>query len=63
VTDRDPIAVWVARLNRLGQEMDEMVAGVHPSAWGEMTAKKRAEWHRLARQFPEDKERMADGTS
>jgi hypothetical protein len=55
--EQDPVAAWVAKLNRLGREMDEMVEGVHPSAWAELTARQREAWHKLARTDPEAKQR------
>jgi hypothetical protein len=48
--DRDKVAAWVAKLNRLGREMDDACEGVHPSAWAELTAEKRAKWRKLVRE-------------
>lgn len=53
MTEQDPIAAWVARLNRLGRKMDDLVYGTHPSAWPEMTAKMREEFRRLVSACPE----------
>ncbi len=44
----DSVATWVARLNRLAREMDEVAVSIHPSSWHEMLAPLREEYRRLA---------------
>ncbi len=53
--DRDEITRWVQRLNKLGAEMDEWAASMHPSAWHEEFAAQRDKWKRIAQSLPEDK--------
>lgn len=50
--ERDPDLCWARTLNRLGEEMDAAVDGVHPSAWEELVGDKRKRWLALARSGP-----------
>lgn len=43
---------WVRQLNRLGRELDEQAAAIHPSAWHEQLADLRDRWLRLAARGP-----------
>ena len=45
-----PVEAWVARLNRLADEMDEECATAHPSSWHETLAAEREKYQQLARQ-------------
>ena len=40
---------WVAKLNALGGELDELAASLHPSVWEEQLAELRAKYRKLAR--------------
>jgi len=46
--DPDPVARWVARLNKLGREMGDIAASMHPSAWREQLAPYRERYRKLA---------------
>lgn len=50
--DDDPELTWLRRLNRLGAELDEQAASLHPSAWREQLGPIRARWLALARAGP-----------
>jgi len=52
MAERDPIARWVERVNRLGRELDAAAASMHPSAWHEALAPDRERWEVLARGGP-----------
>jgi len=41
----------LARLNRLGQDLDERAASMHPSAWPEALKEDMERWKRLARKL------------
>lgn len=39
---------WVARLNALAREMDDLAASLHPTAWAEALRDLNDKWRRLA---------------
>lgn len=45
-------ARWARRLNAQGRRLDELAAGVHPSAWPELLALEREKWKRIAKSVP-----------
>lgn len=50
--DSDPVAVWVWKLNRLADEMDEKCSWSHPSSWDELTKSDREEFRRIVAEGP-----------
>lgn len=52
MTDPDPIAAWVARVRLAGDEMDAWAASLHPSAWDEALADRRAAFAKLCANGP-----------
>ena len=52
VTAPDPIAAWVARIRLAGDEMDAWAASLHPSAWDEALADRRAAFAKLCANGP-----------
>lgn len=52
MTTPDPIAAWVARVRLAGDEMDAWAASLHPSAWDEALADRRATFTRLCATGP-----------
>jgi hypothetical protein len=49
VGDDDPIAKWVAKLNRIAAQLGEIEYISHPSSWHEQTADLRAKYAKLAK--------------
>jgi hypothetical protein len=37
-SDDDPVTKWVAEVNRMAREMDEVLYTTHPSGWPEILA-------------------------
>lgn len=45
---------WVRKLNKLGREIDEWAASIHPSAWDEELKAEMEKWRKLAKYQPVD---------
>jgi hypothetical protein len=45
---------WVARVNKLALEMDELAASMHPSAWPEALKSLREKFEQVAKQGPKE---------
>lgn len=46
---------WVRRLRKIGDDMDDAIEGVHPSAWAEILKPFKEEWRKVAAMDVEDK--------
>lgn len=50
---------WVRRLRKIGDDMDDAIEGVHPSAWPEILKRFKEDWHKINAAFSESEEPAA----
>jgi len=47
---------WVKRLREIGDEMDELMASLHPSAWDQALKLQKEEWRKIASRKCDDED-------